>query len=76
MKMSCFQSMRLHLVWCACLCLTWAYAGHEQLHDDDAEGWTRRDYFYVGGQYVQTTLVCFIICVADERKRQWTDRTF
>lgn len=58
MAISCFHIARLLLVWCAFLGLTWAYAGREHFRDNDAEAWARRDYFYVGGQYVQTTLVC------------------
>ena len=56
--MSCVGIARLLLAWCTFLGFTWAYAGREQQHDNDAEAWARRDYFYVGGQYVQTTLVC------------------
>ena len=47
------------LVWCcALLYSTQAYSCHEGLQDNNMEALARRDYFYVGGQYVQTTLVC------------------
>jgi hypothetical protein len=48
----------------------WAYLGSSSLngtswmlaHDGhslaEPEAWSRRSYFYVGGQYVRTTLVC------------------
>jgi hypothetical protein len=57
----------LVLACCASFCLTQAHAGREQLHDNDAEAWARRDYFYAGGQYVQTTLVCLVL---------WNEVTF
>jgi hypothetical protein len=51
--------LRSLLAWCALLGSTMAYAhdGLECLSDNGAEAWARRSYFYVGGQYVKTTLV-------------------
>jgi hypothetical protein len=56
--MSFLHIVRLLLAVCACICSGQAHTGHGQLHGNDVEAWARRDYFYVGGQYVQTTLVC------------------
>ena len=59
MELFCSGPAKLLLTYCAFLCLMQAHAGCEDLPDNDAEAWARREYFYVGGQYVQTTLVGF-----------------
>jgi drug/metabolite transporter superfamily protein YnfA len=50
-------SHRLLLASCAFMCSTQACAGREYSADGDTEALARRTYFYVGGQYVKTTLV-------------------
>ena len=62
--------VRSLLACCALLCSmqACAYDGCEGLLDNDIEAWARRTYFYVGGQYVKTTLVCSLSSV-DPRQR-------
>lgn len=45
----------------AFICSTQAYCAHDYSNSNDTEAWARRSYFYVGGQYVKTTLV--ILCI-------------
>jgi len=54
-----FLRLTESLLFCfALFCLAYARSGREYIHENDVEAWARREYFYVGGQYVQTTLVC------------------
>jgi hypothetical protein len=60
--MFCVGLAWLLLVYCAFLSLAQVCDIDDYSSNNDTEAWARRSYFYVGGQYVKTTLVILRIC--------------